>query len=136
MAQAPHRAPVALALVAVLLYAGVSARAQAPAPAVVGTPPPPAVAGTPPAAPAPVPPAVVESPPTEIRPAPLAPPKAAAPVLVAPAPAPAKRRYLYQRWPFWAVTGGLLVGMLVLTYAVTRPPPEPYHGTLPDFDVP
>jgi hypothetical protein len=142
--------PIRAGLIAGILLAAAGARAEEPP----GAQAPPPAAG----APATGTPIVGEAPvvedQAEARPrpvpeltgpqgAPVAPPPSqptwTGDALRVPEPAPpaVKRRYLYQQWPFWAITGALLVGMVGLTYAVTRPAPQPYYGnTIPNFNAP
>lgn len=151
--------PIRAGLIAGILLAAAWARAEEPP----GPPALPPAAGAPallPAAgaPAPVTPLVTDVPVVEdqpeARPRPV--PESTGPQGALPAPQPIQptstgdalharepappavnRRYLYQQWPFWAITGTLLVGMVGLTYAVTRPAPQPYYGnTVPNFNVP
>jgi hypothetical protein len=39
-------------------------------------------------------------------------------------------RPLHRRWGFWAVAGALVLGAVAITYAASRPGPEPYYGNL------
>jgi hypothetical protein len=87
------------------------------------------------------------APPTPSAPAPAVPMIARAPLDVRMLPVPAvtaratdaaprkARRMLYKDWRFWAVAGSLLVGSVVMTYAVTRPEPQPYTGNAPPYYV-
>jgi hypothetical protein len=57
-----------------------------------------------------------------------------APVLVAsPHPAGAAKKPLYKRWLFWVIAGGFLASAIGVTYAATRPKPQPYTGNAPPY---
>lgn len=88
----------------------------------------PAAPETPPkVSPAPAPPVtpIVAKAPLDVR---------ARPALVA-APQPA-RQPLRKQWPFWALAGGAVVGMIVATYVATRPEPQAYRGNAPPYYTP
>jgi tetratricopeptide (TPR) repeat protein len=95
-------------------------------------------AGAPSAATAPPPPAATTPPPAAdvAATAPLAAPAPAATALVSrDAPTPAADRPLYTRWPFWAVTGAVVVGAIVLGVVLASsssglPPQTTTYGSM------
>ena len=81
--------------------------------------------------PAPAPPpaprtAIIAKAPLDVR---------ARPALVA-APQPTPRQPLRKQWPFWALAGGAVVGMVIATYVATRPQPQAYRGNAPPYYIP
>ena len=52
-----------------------------------------------------------------------------------PRPASQPSKPLQRQWAFWVIAGGLFASTIVITYAVTRPKPDPYTGNGPPYFI-
>jgi hypothetical protein len=102
-----------------------AATATTPADQPVAPSPP---APAPPAAPAAIQTPIVVKAPVYVRPAPA--------LVATPRRKEQLQSQLYRRWFFWAIAGGFLAATIVVTYAATRPGPQPYTGNAPPYYVP